>query len=89
MYAPNSASMKNPGAPCRLPIGSVLSICHAAGSGSPAGHALPRARTWPLARFSTRSLIVYHASAFHSNGTVTVRCVSGSHGSSFNFCVVP
>jgi hypothetical protein len=66
-----------------------LSICHAAGSGWPAGHALPRARTWPFGKFSTRSLIVYHASGFHSKGTTTERCVSGSHGSSLSFWVVP
>ena len=54
---------------CRLPIGSILSIIQAAGSGWPVSHALPRARTLPSAVFSTRSFRWYHASAFHANGT--------------------
>src|SRR5262249_6114012 len=70
--APNGAAANTPGAPWRLPIGSSLSIVHGAGSASPVGHALPRART-PLARFSTRSFRWYHASGFQANGTVTVR----------------
>ena len=35
--------MNSPGAPSRLPIGSVLSIIQSAGSASVAAHALPRA----------------------------------------------
>src|SRR3989304_5887201 len=42
-YAPNCAKANTPGAPCRLPMGSTLSIIHCAGSGSPVGQALPRA----------------------------------------------
>ena len=37
--------MNSPGAPCRWPPASTLSMSHAAGSGWPAGHALPRTRT--------------------------------------------
>ncbi len=64
-------------------------MSHAAGSGPPCGHALPRARTWPFGRFSTRSFRRYQVFGFHAKGTVTVRAVSGSQGSSFSRCDVP
>src|SRR5262249_35775646 len=89
MYAPNSASMKKPGAPLWLPIGSTFSIVHAAGSGWPVGQALPRGRTVPSGRFSTRSFRWYQVSAFHSYGTAAERCVSGSHGSILSCCALP
>src|SRR5688572_14094165 len=87
--APNWASMNSPGAPCLFPLGSTRSISQFAGSVSPTGHAFPWALTLPSGKFSTRSLRRYQASGFQENGTVTVRVVSGSHGSSFNFWELP
>ena len=90
MYAPNSASTKKPGAPLRLPIGSIFSIVHAAGSGSPVGHALPRARTLPSGSVLDAQLQVVPGVGLplerHRRPT---RCVSGSHGSIFSCCALP
>ena len=80
--------MNSPGAPSRLPIGSVLSIIQSAGSASVAAHALPRANL-TIGQVFHSELHRYHTSGFQAKGTVTVRTVSGSHGSSFNCCVVP
>ena len=49
------------GPPLRLPIGSMRSIVHAAGSVSPFGQTLPRARTLPPSSDCTSSFIVYQA----------------------------
>ena len=74
-----------PGAPCLLPIGSTLSIIHAAGSASAVGHTLARALTLPSAVFSTRSFRRYHVSAFHANGFLTVSMLSRLLNDSIDF----
>ena len=60
---------RGPGCPSRLPIGSTRSIVHAAGSASPFGHTLPRARTLPPPSVCTSSFITYQVSFFHGNAT--------------------
>ena len=51
--------------------------------------AFPRARTLPSAVFSTRSFKWYHVSGFHAKGIVTVRLVSGCHGSRCSIWLLP
>ena len=63
-----------------LPIGSMRSMVHAAGSVSPFGQTLPRARTLLASSDCTSSFITYQVSGFHLYSTLTVRCVSGCQG---------
>src|SRR6185369_9899387 len=78
-----------PGAPWRFGIGSTRSISHALGSGSFAGHALPRARVVPSDKFATSSLRRYQVSGFQVNGTLFVRWISGCHGSRCSIWLLP
>src|SRR5262245_57120462 len=82
-------SAKMPALPARFPIGSVHSISHSAGSDSPAGHALPRARVLPSGRFSTCSFNLYQVSAFHANGLLKVRFSSICHDRNSIFWMLP
>ena len=82
-------SQKMPALPCVLPMGSVHSISHSAGSASLASQALPRARVLPPGSVCTSNFSRYQVSAFQAKGLLKLRFGSICHERSSIFWMLP